>query len=70
MQGIDQAEKIENTVSEAVTVIRVLCPTCGREVNKMELEAWVCSACKSSLEKPQQNVEVHVTSVPLFAETF
>jgi len=63
---------IENqaTDTEAAHKVEILCPNCDRDVNEAELAAQVCSDCGHDLSEPKQSVEIHATSVPLFAITF
>jgi Zn finger protein HypA/HybF involved in hydrogenase expression len=70
MQIIKQAEDLENGVTEVAHKIEIVCPACSRDVDETELANKVCSDCGADLETPVQNVELHVTSVPLFAITF
>jgi Zn finger protein HypA/HybF involved in hydrogenase expression len=63
---------IENqaTDTEAAHKIEILCPSCSADVTQEELDKAQCSDCGADLATPQQNVEIHATSVPLFAITF
>jgi len=36
----------------------------------VEVAAQVCSDCGHDLTQPKQSVEIHATSIPLFAITF
>jgi Zn finger protein HypA/HybF involved in hydrogenase expression len=70
MQIIKQAEDLENGVTDVAHKIEIVCPACGRDVDEAELAAKVCSDCGADLSEPKQSVELHVTSIPLFAVTF
>lgn len=70
MQIIKQAEDLENGVTDVAHRIEIVCPVCGRDVDETELTAKVCSDCGADLSEPNQSVELHVTSIPLFAVTF
>jgi Zn finger protein HypA/HybF involved in hydrogenase expression len=63
---------IENqaTDTEAAHKIEILCPSCSADVTQEELDKAQCSDCGADLATPQQNVEIHATSVPMFAITF
>jgi hypothetical protein len=50
--------------------VEILCPNCGRDVDETELFNKTCNDCGSSLNSPQQSVEIHATSIPAFAITF
>lgn len=65
-----QAEELNDSVVEVAHRVEILCPNCKADVTQEELDALACSDCGSPLENPEQNVEIHVTSVPLFAITF
>ena len=65
-----QAHDIEEGVTEVAYKIEIVCPACGRDVDEAELAAKVCSDCGADLSEPKQNIELHVTSIPLFAITF
>jgi ribosomal protein L37AE/L43A len=58
------------TDTEAAHKIEILCPACKRDVDQAELDAMKCSDCGQDLTQPEQNVEIHATSVPMFAITF
>jgi Zn finger protein HypA/HybF involved in hydrogenase expression len=70
MQIIKQAEDLENGVTEVAHKIEIACPSCSRDVDEAELAAKVCSDCGADLSEPTQSVQLHVTSVPIFAVTF
>jgi Zn finger protein HypA/HybF involved in hydrogenase expression len=70
MQIIKQAEDLESGVTDVAHKIEIVCPECGRDVDEDELAAKTCSDCGADLSDPKQNVQLHVTSVPLFAITF
>jgi len=70
MQIVKQAEDLENGVTEVAHKIEIVCPACGRDVDEAELAAKECSDCGADLSEPKQSVELHVTSIPLFAVTF
>jgi Zn finger protein HypA/HybF involved in hydrogenase expression len=63
---------IENqaTDTEAAHKIEILCPSCSADVTQEELDKAQCSDCGADLAMPKQNVEIHATSVPMFAITF
>lgn len=63
---------IENqaTDTEAAHKIEILCPSCSADVTQEELDKAQCSDCGADLATPKQNVEIHATSVPMFAITF
>jgi Zn finger protein HypA/HybF involved in hydrogenase expression len=65
-----QAQDIDEGVTEVAHKIEIVCPACGRDVDEAELAAKECSDCGADLSEPVQNVELHVTSIPLFAITF
>lgn len=65
-----QAEDLEEGITDVAHKIEILCPECGRDIDEAELAAGECADCGASLDEPVQNVELHVTSVPLFAITF
>lgn len=65
-----QAKEVNGETVEVATKVEILCPNCGRDVDDTELAALKCNDCGSDLSEPQQNVEIHATSVPLFAITF
>ena len=67
----NQAKELaDGTVVEVAHKIEILCPSCGKDVDSAELEAEKCGDCGADLSSPQQNVELHATSIPLFAITF
>jgi hypothetical protein len=57
--GDDVAHKLE-----------ILCPSCNKDVDAAELTAQKCNDCGMDLSNPKQSVEIHATSVPIFAITF
>jgi Zn finger protein HypA/HybF involved in hydrogenase expression len=63
---------IENqaTDAEAAHKIEILCPSCSADVTQEELDKAQCSDCGADLATPQQNVEIHATSVPAFIIAF
>lgn len=65
-----QAEELTEGLTDVATKVEILCPHCGRDVDEAELAAQKCNDCGQDLAEPQQNVELHVTSVPVFAITF
>ena len=67
---IEEQAKIQGAVTEVATKVEIYCPNCGRDVDEAELTAQTCSDCGTSLAEPQQNIELHVTSIPAFAITF
>jgi hypothetical protein len=58
-EGDDVAHKVE-----------ILCPSCNKDVDATELAAQKCNDCGMDLSNPKQSVEIHATSVPIFAITF
>jgi Zn finger protein HypA/HybF involved in hydrogenase expression len=70
MQIVKQAEDLDNGVTEVAHKIEVVCPECSRDVDEAELAAKTCSDCGADLSEPTQSVQLHVTSVPIFAVTF
>ena len=66
----NQAVEVEGVVVDVAHKIEILCPSCQKDVDTKELEAQVCYDCGASLADPQQNVELHATSIPLFAIVF
>ena len=65
-----QAQDLDGQVVEVAHKVEILCPNCDRDVDEAELTAQVCSNCGHDLSEPKQSVEIHATSVPLFAITF
>ena len=65
-----QAKDVDGITVEVATKVEILCPLCSRDVDDAELAALKCSDCGADLSEPQQNVEIHATSIPLFAITF
>jgi Zn finger protein HypA/HybF involved in hydrogenase expression len=65
-----QAQDLNDTVVEVAHKVEILCPNCDRDVDEAELTAQVCSDCGHDLSEPKQSVEIHATSIPLFAITF
>ena len=65
-----QAQDLDGSVVEVAHKVEILCPNCDRDVDEAELAAQVCSDCGHDLTQPKQSVEIHATSIPLFAVTF
>lgn len=65
-----QAQDLDGVVVEAAHKIEILCPNCSRDVDEAELAAQKCNDCGHDLSEPKQSVEIHATSIPLFAITF
>lgn len=65
-----QAENIDAVVVDVAHKIEIYCPNCHRDVDEAELTAKKCNDCGSDLSEPEQHVEIHATSVPVFAITF
>lgn len=65
-----QAQDLDGQVVEAAHKVEILCPNCDRDVDEAELAAQKCNDCGHDLSAPKQSVEIHATSVPLFAITF
>ena len=59
---------VEAAKMDGVTVprheVEILCPNCARDVDQQELAAQTCNDCGFSLAAPQQNVAIHVTTLP------
>jgi hypothetical protein len=65
-----QAQDLDGQVVEVAHKVEILCPSCGRDVDEAELVALKCNDCGADLSEPKQSVEIHATSIPLFAITF
>jgi Zn finger protein HypA/HybF involved in hydrogenase expression len=65
-----QAQDIPGKDADCATKIEILCPSCNRDVDEVELAALRCSDCGADLSDPKQNLAVAVTSVPVFGVTF
>jgi Zn finger protein HypA/HybF involved in hydrogenase expression len=65
-----QAQDLDGQVVEVAHKVEILCPNCNANVTQEELNKAMCSDCGSDLSVPKQSVEIHATSVPLFAITF
>jgi predicted RNA-binding Zn-ribbon protein involved in translation (DUF1610 family) len=65
-----QAQDLNDSVVEVAHKVEILCPNCGRDVDEAELVALKCNDCGHDLSEPKQSVEIHATSIPLFAITF
>ena len=65
-----QAQDLDGQVVEVAHKVEILCPNCDRDVDEVELAAQKCNDCGYDLSEPKQSVEIHATSVPLFAITF
>lgn len=66
-----QAKEIPGSPdADVATKIEILCPNCERDVTEAELAAQKCDDCGYDLSTPKQSVEIHATSIPLFAITF
>ena len=65
-----QAQDLDGTVVEVAHKVEILCPNCDRDVDEVELAAQKCNDCGHDLSEPKQCVEIHATSIPLFAVTF
>jgi hypothetical protein len=65
-----QAQDLDGQVVEVAHKVEILCPNCDRDVDEAELAAQKCNDCGHDLSEPKQSVEIHATSVPLFAITF
>ena len=65
-----QAVVLDEHNTDCATKIEILCPNCERDVDEAELAAHRCSDCGANLEEPKQSIEIHATSVPVFAITF
>ena len=65
-----QAETLDANNTDCATKVEILCPSCGRDVDATELAVQKCNDCGTDLSSPKQNIEIHATSVPVFAITF
>ena len=65
-----QAEVLSETNTDCATKVEILCPACNRDVDESELAAKKCNDCGADLSDPKQSVQIHATSVPVFAITF
>jgi len=66
----NEAVTLEDGTIEPKHKIEIYCPNCGRDVDEAELVALKCNDCGHDLSEPKQSVEIHATSIPLFAITF
>lgn len=66
----NQAVDLADGAVDPAHKIQILCPKCKADVNEQELQNKVCGGCGASLNTPEQHIELHVTSIPLFAITF
>lgn len=65
-----QAQVLSETNTDCATKVEILCPACNRDVDESELAAKKCNDCGTDLSDPKQSVQIHATSVPVFAITF
>ena len=65
-----QAQDLDGQVVEVAHKVEILCPSCNADVTQEELNKAMCLDCGADLAVPKQSVEIHATSVPLFAITF
>ena len=65
-----QAIKLDENNTDCATKVEILCPACNRDVDESELAAKKCNDCGTDLSDPKQSVQIHATSVPVFAITF
>jgi Zn finger protein HypA/HybF involved in hydrogenase expression len=59
------AVKLEDGTVLAKHKVVILCPSCSRDVDEVELAAQKCGDCGASLATPKQNVAINVTSKPI-----
>lgn len=59
------ASKLEDGTIVAKNKVEIYCPSCGRDVDEIELAAQLCNDCGTSLAQPKQSVAINVTSKPI-----
>jgi len=65
-----QAKELAPDVMDVATKLEILCPACNRDVDASELSVQKCNDCGADLSDPKQNINVAVTSLPVFAVVF
>jgi Zn finger protein HypA/HybF involved in hydrogenase expression len=60
-----EATKLEDGTLAPAHKIEIYCPSCNRDVDKVELAAQKCNDCGADLSTPKQNVAINVTSKPI-----
>jgi len=69
MKQVNEAQVLEDGVVDVKHEVETVCSACQDPLSKQEEEQAVCSACGAAWE-PIQNVNVFVTSIPIFVTAF
>lgn len=65
-----QAQELDAKSTEIAHKIEILCPHCGKDIDETEIANKKCNDCGQDLSEPKQNIQLHVTSIPMIATTF
>ena len=65
-----QAITLDENNTDCATKIEIVCPSCSRDVDEVELAAQKCNDCGADLSDPTQHITVAVTSVPVLGITW
>lgn len=69
MKQVNEARTLEDGAVEVKHEIETVCSACQDSLSAEEQDTKVCTACGAEW-KPAQNVNVFVTSIPIFATAF
>ena len=69
MKQVNEAKTLEDGVVDVKHEIETICGVCQDPLSAEEQETKVCTSCGAEW-KPVQNVNVFVTSIPIFATAF
>lgn len=69
MKQVNEARTLEDGAVDVKHEIETVCSSCKDPMSSEEQETGVCTACGADW-RPVQNVNVFVTSIPVFATAF
>jgi len=69
MKQVNEAKTLEDGVVDVKHEIEIVCGTCKDPLSAEEQATQICTSCGAEW-KPAQNINVFVTSIPIFATAF